>query len=126
MGKTALQNIRLLSGQTYPAKVAASDPDHDALTYRWEIMPESTETKVGGDVESKPAPLPDLIANPGGSEISLQAPNKTGAYRLFTYVFDGHGHAAHANIPFYVDAASQSQQVAAAFGQPLTLTLRNK
>ena len=30
-------------------------------------------------------------------------PTQPGAYRLYTYVFDGKGHAAHANIPFYVD-----------------------
>ena len=102
-GKTAPQNIRLHSGQTYAAKVAAVDPDHDLLTYRWEVMEESAETKVGGDAESKPAQVPNLIAAPQQNEISLHAPNKPGAYRLFAYVLDGQGHAAHANIPFLVE-----------------------
>ena len=112
-GKTAPQNVRLVAGQIYTAKVSASDADQDALVYRWEVMRESTETKIGGDAESKPAPLSGLIAEPKASEISLKAPDKPGAYRLFTYVFDGHGHAAHANIPFYVDAAPKSQQASA-------------
>jgi hypothetical protein len=119
-GKTAPQSIRLHAGQTYTAKVAASDPDHDPLTYRWEVMPESAETKVGGDAESKPAPLPGLIAAPTRSEISLQAPNPAGAYRLFAYVFDGQGHAAHVNIPFYVDEPARNPQTAAGVGQHLT------
>jgi len=119
-GKTASQNVRLHAGQTYAAKVAASDPDPDALTYRWEVMAESAETKVGGDAESKPAPVPGLIAAPGRSEIFLQAPNQAGAYRLFVYVFDGQGHAAHANIPFHVDDSAMNPQAAANIGQPLT------
>jgi hypothetical protein len=113
-GKTAPQNIRLHSGQAYVAKVAASDPEQDSLTYRWEVMEESAEAKIGGDAESKPALVPDLIATPRKSEISLQAPNKPGAYRLFAYVFDGHGHAAHANIPFYVEDSGRNPQAAAA------------
>ncbi len=113
-GKTAPQSVRLHVGQTYTAKVAASDPDHDPLTYRWEVMAESTETKVGGDAESRPAPVPGLIADPKLNDISLRAPNKPGAYRLFAYVFDGKGHAAHVNIPFYVDESAKSPPVAAA------------
>ena len=117
-GKTAPQNIHLQSGQTYAAKVLASDPDHDPLTYRWEIMPESTETKIGGDAESKPAPLPGLIADPMAGEISLKTPGNPGPYRLFAYVFDGQGHAAHVNIPFFVDAAPKSRQAADSVGHP--------
>ncbi len=119
-GKNALQNIRLQSGQIYTAKVVASDPDHDSLTYRWEVMPESTEIKIGGDAELKPAPVADLISAPTQKEISLQAPHKAGAYRLFTYVFDGQGHAAHANIPFYVNDSTGDQQLSATVGPPLT------
>ena len=117
-GKIAPQSIRLHPGEAYPAKVAASDPDHDPLTYRWEVMEESVETKIGGDAESKPAQVPGLIATPGQSEISLRTPNKPGAYRLFAYVFDGRGHAAHANIPFYVEDSSGNRKPDTKASQP--------
>jgi hypothetical protein len=109
-GKTATQNVRLHTGQVCIAKVAANDADHDSLSYRWEVMEESAETKVGGDAESKPARVPDLIDAPQRNETSLQAPSKPGAYRLFAYVFDGKGHAAHANIPFYVENPGGNRQ----------------
>jgi hypothetical protein len=106
----------LKPGQSYHAKVQASDPDQDPLTYSWEVMEESTERKMGGDVESVPKSLPGLIAEPRQSEITLKAPDKAGAYRLFAYVFDGKGHAAHANIPFYVDGPAERVRTAAAQG----------
>jgi hypothetical protein len=111
-GRTALQNVRLKPGQTYHAKVQASDPDQDPLTYSWEVMEESTERKVGGDVESIPKILAGLIADPKQSEVTLKAPDKAGAYRLFAYVFDGKGHAAHANIPFYVEGSAEKVRTA--------------
>ena len=119
-GKTAPQGVRLKAGQSYTAEVAASDANQDRLTYRWEVMPESAETKVGGDAEAGQVPMPGLITSSTQNDISLQAPNQAGAYRLFAYVFDGQGHAAHANIPFYVDGSAGNQQAAAMVGQPLT------
>jgi glycosyl hydrolase family 2 len=102
-GRTAHQSVHLKPGQTCSAKVQASDPDSDPLRYSWEIMEESTDLKWGGDVESKPKSLPDCITEPTKREIVIQAPTKPGAYRLFAYVLDDKGHAAHVNIPFYVD-----------------------
>ena len=112
-GKTAVQNVRLKPGQTYAAKVQVSDPDHNPLTYAWEVMKESRERKVGGDVESIPEKVPDGIADPEKSEITLAAPSEPGAYRLYAYAFDGKGHAAYANIPFYVGQSTDSHQRAA-------------
>ena len=111
-GKTATQSVRLQRGQTYGARVAATDPDRDSLAYRWEIMEESTSRNVGGDRESRPPVVPGLIAEPSRAETPLQAPNQPGAYRLFAYVFDGKGHAAHANIPFLVEEPVKGQQAA--------------
>jgi hypothetical protein len=102
-GKTAAQNIHLVSGQSYGAKVKAVGEKTPALTFVWEVLKESTDLKTGGDFETKPESVPDLIEEATGGEITLKAPATAGAYRLFAYVFDGNGHAAHVNIPFYVD-----------------------
>jgi len=109
-GKTAAQSVRLQPGETYIARVTARDPDADTLAYQWEVMEESTSTSIGGDKEHRPPQVPGLITDPNQSEIVLQAPSRPGPYRLFAYVFDGQGHAAHANIPFYVDAPTGTQQ----------------
>jgi len=102
-GKTAYQNARLKAGQSYRVKVEAADGDGDPLTYVWEVMAESTDLKTGGDLESRPQAFKGLLKDAAAKETTLTAPPAPGAYRLFVYVFDGHGHAAHANIPFYVD-----------------------
>jgi hypothetical protein len=102
-GKTAYQNIHLKSGQIYPAKVQATDDNQYPLTYSWNVMEESADLKTGGDFEARPKNLPGSIYDSRGSEVTVKAPSEPGAYRLFAYVFDGKGQAAHVNIPFYVD-----------------------
>ncbi|HWD93127.1 MAG TPA: hypothetical protein VG938_12350 [Verrucomicrobiae bacterium] len=109
-GETSRQSVHLKPGATCTAKVLANDPDNDTLAYSWEILKESSATSVGGDFEAKPSSLPGLIQNPALSEVSLSAPQQSGAYRLFAYIRDGQGHAAHVNIPFYVDAAASVTQ----------------
>ncbi len=101
--KIATQNIRLQAGQQVMAKLIADDPDHDALRYAWEVTEESRDLKTGGDKEARPPALPGLIHYPLRAEITLTAPSKPGAYRLFGYAYDGKGAAAHVNLPFWVD-----------------------
>jgi hypothetical protein len=102
-GKSAQDSIRLKAGQSYPIAAKVSDPEADRLTYRWEVMEESTDLKTGGDLESKPKSYKDLVIEVGAPETRFKAPTRPGAYRLFLYAFDQHNHAAHANIPFLVE-----------------------
>jgi hypothetical protein len=102
-GKPGHKNITLKAGKTYRARLKAEDPDGDALTYLWQVKPESDAKQVGGDYEEEIASLLEHIIDPTRQDAQLIAPENPGAYRLFVYAYDGQGHAAHANIPFYVD-----------------------
>ena len=101
-GDKARHNVTLEQGRRYKARVKVSDPDGDLLTYRWEVKPESTATEVAGDREALIESLSGLVEESAAGVAFLQTPELPGAYRLFVYVYDGAGHAAHANIPFYV------------------------
>ncbi|HEX8504239.1 MAG TPA: hypothetical protein VF630_02640 [Hymenobacter sp.] len=103
-GKLARDTVYVAAGQRYPAVAAVTDPDNDPVTYRWELLPESTDLKSGGDRESRPAAIPGLVANESAGKAALQAPAQAGAYRLFVYASDGQGNVATGNIPFYVKA----------------------
>ncbi len=101
-GQTAYDGITLAPGQTTPAEIVMFDPDGDALRYAWEVRKESTDLSHGGDDESVPDLLSEAVATPDAAQTTVAAPDESGAYRLFVYIYDGQGHAAHANIPFYV------------------------
>ena len=98
--RTAADSIVVTPGISYTALVDAFDPDGDTLTYRWEILPESTDLGHGGDDEAVPEAV-SVSIDPVDSP-SVTAPDNPGPYRLFIYVSDGQGNAAHANIPFLV------------------------
>jgi hypothetical protein len=100
---TAYDNVTLDAGATYNAEVIAIDAESDPLTYFWELRNESTSTKSGGAEEYIPDVIEGRIENADGSQIQLRTPEEEGAYRLFVYVYDGNDHAAHANVPFYVN-----------------------
>ncbi|MBG8555600.1 glycoside hydrolase family 2 TIM barrel-domain containing protein [Hymenobacter guriensis] len=101
-GKQATDNVRLQPGKAYPVQAAVSDPDKDKLTYRYELLPESTDLKTGGDRESRPSAIAGLLPKGATGQTTLTAPKQEGAYRLFVYAYDGQDNVATANIPFYV------------------------
>jgi hypothetical protein len=100
--KTAYENNYLEKNGSYTAQVWATDPDGDTLHYNWEILAEGTSFPYGGNGEQRPPALSGLISESGKNHIRFRSPEKEGAYRLFVYVYDGKGHWATANIPFYV------------------------
>ncbi|MCC3158231.1 hypothetical protein LJ737_13365 [Hymenobacter sp. 15J16-1T3B] len=104
-GQPATAGVQLQPGQTYPVAAAVTDPDQDRLTYRYELLPESTDLKTGGDRESRPTAVPGRVPAGAQGQTTLTAPTQPGAYRLFVYAEDGHDNVATANIPFLVQAA---------------------
>ena len=100
--KAATAGVTLRPGQSYPVAAAVADPDRDPLTYQWELLPESTDLKQGGDREGRPAAVVGSVPAGAQGQTTLIAPAQAGAYRLFVYAHDGHGNVATGNVPFYV------------------------
>lgn len=101
-GKRARNSVHLNPEEKYRVSISVSDPDNDQLTARWELLPEATDLGQGGDRESRPVAIPNMVAATSLTNAMLTVPTKLGAYRLFVYVSDGHNHVATANIPFQV------------------------
>lgn len=103
-GKNAWQNVTLLPGERYIARLSANDPDGDELRYQWALRPESEATAEGGDFEEAIGEVDGHIENSTLRHIVMRAPDTPGEYRLFVEVYDGKGHAGYANVPFRVQA----------------------
>ena len=95
-------SVKLTAFKTYTTKIEVSDPDGDALSFRWHVKTESTSTAEGGDSEARIPDIHGLIDDPTKPQIKLKAPPTLRAYRLFVEIYDGNGNAAHDNFPFYV------------------------
>ena len=105
--QTRYQSVYIQPSQIINLNIAVNDPDGDELNYYWELLPESTDIKSGGDKESKPKALEiKFKSGQQSGDIKFKAPVKEGAYRIFAYVSDGHGNVATANFPFYIKRRS--------------------
>ncbi len=101
--KKAIQNVYLKPNSVYNASAVVIDPDGDKLSYRWELLPEPSKVSEGGDHEDRPGALnKGLLSATTKGNVSVKAPQKPGAYRLFVYATDGNNNVATGNIPFYV------------------------
>ena len=97
---TAYQNIKVDKKSVMQVNVDAFDPNDDKLTYHIEIVPESTNTKAGGDFELAPTAVFQKVFS--NANFKVKAPTKSGSYRLFVVIKDGEK-GATANIPFLVN-----------------------
>jgi hypothetical protein len=102
-GRGAREGVTLLAGASYTASFDVRDPDGDPLRFHWEVKRESDSQKAGGDFEEPIASIEGWLSDPAAATTTLRAA-EPGQYRLFAYAYDDHGHAAHANIPFLVEA----------------------
>ena len=105
-GLNALDNVHLAPGEIDTAQIVANDPDEDELRIEWELLPEPTKFGAyAGQGETKPEPVKGFIVEKYNDGIKFQVPPEQPInYRLFVYIYDGQGHVAVANIPFYVSA----------------------
>jgi hypothetical protein len=100
--ETELTNREVAPETPYKVAVGAYDVDGDPLTVRWQVTTESTDRKEGGDAEKAPAALANAVTEAKGMTATVLTPKAEGAYRLFITVLDGKGHAATANVCFFV------------------------
>ena len=98
-GTTDVRNTYLRSGEHYQAEVMAQDTDHDNLQYCWEIRHEGYSNFEPGYFYYT---YDHLLETINENTLHFKAPDQEGAYRLFVYVYDGQGHVATQNLPFYV------------------------
>tara|TARA_B110000305_G_C19453137_1_gene649244 strand:- start:2123 stop:3367 length:1245 start_codon:yes stop_codon:yes gene_type:complete len=99
-GKNAYESVAIKEKSTMSIAVDAFDLNEDDLSYHFEIVPESTDTKAGGDFEKTPESVYKKIFVK--SDPSIKAPFKKGKYRLFVVVKDKEK-SATANIPFLIE-----------------------
>ena len=93
---------RVPPGVEFTVTARLHDPENDALKSEWLVIAESTDRKNGGDPEQAPDVHPECIILADVERVVLRTPARSGAYRLFLYVRDGHGGGTTENIPFYV------------------------
>ncbi len=68
------------------------------------MIAESADRKEGGAAEKVPPTIDGCFPQGADSaEVTVKAPAKSGAYRLFLFVRDGKGGATTRNIPFLVE-----------------------
>ncbi|MGH7195038.1 MAG: hypothetical protein ACREJM_16110, partial [Candidatus Saccharimonadales bacterium] len=94
------------------ASLKTSDPERDRLEVRWVLSAEAEVLGTGGDAEPALQSFPDAITAADHEHAEVRAPAAPGGYRLFAYVYDGHGGAAVGNLPLLVN------------GQPVTKPAR--
>ena len=102
-GKNPFNNITYKVGEEINASVLIIDPDGDNIQYVWQVIPESTDKKTGGDKERAPKPLKGVISKSDLMKNDITfIMNKSGQYRLFLFAKDGNGNVANGNIPFLI------------------------
>ncbi|MDG1260280.1 MAG: hypothetical protein P8H59_06525 [Flavobacteriales bacterium] len=103
-GSTKEDGPKLAGGQKVKVELEYSDADNDVTAVDWELLPESTDIKAGGDVEERPDAIAGAVTySMTSGAATLDVPAVSGPYRLFVYVRDKDGKVATSNIPFWVD-----------------------
>ncbi|MFC2137497.1 glycoside hydrolase family 2 TIM barrel-domain containing protein [Bacteroidota bacterium] len=102
--KTRYDNIHLESDKEYLVEFNVNDPEGNSLSVKCEILPDISDYwGLGGDYENRPETIFKMEDVKYNGEIVIKAPEKSGPYRVFVYIFDGNNNAAYANVPFFVD-----------------------
>ncbi len=100
--KNPIDNVYVKPGEECKAKIFASEPDDDVMTFQWIMLGEVKVRSEGGAYEKEPGEMKFEILSDKNGELKFNAPSVEGEYRLFCYVYDGKNKVGTANFPFYV------------------------
>jgi hypothetical protein len=95
-------SVTVKPGDQVLASFELTRGDPEQVRIEWELMPESTDKRKGGDEEERPEPVEIAKVSESTSRLEFSAPGEPGPYRLFLYVYGGNGTVATANFPFLV------------------------
>jgi hypothetical protein len=101
-GKKYFSNVYLVSGSIDSAAVYVTEPEEEPMNIQWEIRPEAKYSSYAGQGESTPEIVPGSIMENNKKQIAFRSPASKGAFRIYVFIYDGKGHFATANFPFYV------------------------
>jgi hypothetical protein len=99
---------RYLPGEPIRVKLAVSDPERQPLGVAWKIFEEAPPFTPENGYEAVPRGLRDQVVTPLEDGAVFPAPGP-GAYRIFVFVYDGHGNAATGNLCFLVSSPEPGQ-----------------
>jgi hypothetical protein len=102
----ALGPVVLEPSSELRVRVKADDPEGQPLRVRWELHPEATDTKEGGDYEDPTTVLAEGEALADGV-LTVWMPSHPRTCRLFVFAYDPAGNAATANLPILVGSQKQ-------------------
>ncbi|MDF2176886.1 glycoside hydrolase family 2 TIM barrel-domain containing protein [Aliiglaciecola sp. CAU 1673] len=107
-GKSATQSLRVKPGQLVSVELSYTTGDKEEVAIQWEILPESTDIKAGGDPERRPKARDiEFVSGHQPGHMQFKVPVQPGPYRLFVYVENAAGKVANANFPFFVEQAME-------------------
>ena len=101
-GKKHRENIYLTPGKTYEAILDVRDPENKEIKIEWELIPESKDTKAGGDFETAPEAIEGFVISQEGAKLQFKAPRTVGPYRLYAIARDEAGKAGVMNVPVFI------------------------
>ena len=100
---SSLKQAKVKRNKPFSLDVDVTDPDGDSVRYQWSLMSEK-KNKVGdGTVATELKPVTGRLTNDTLRSARILTPSATGPYRVFIHVYDGHGNASSANMPFFVE-----------------------
>lgn len=107
-------------GATVTATLDASDREGDTLKAEWVLLREAGSYHADGRSEAELPSFPEAIVSADAKGAKVAMPKDPGGYRLYTYVRDGKGGAATANVPVLVRGEAKPPETPKA-ALPLTV-----